>query len=94
MIKVFLRPAKKTINTFLQKLSRLYEQGADRVRIGKYIQRWCKWLNAGLSPGAQILMNYQTRTLKVQYHLLSNRLGYLLIYGRPPSSPDSTSFTT
>lgn len=51
--KVLLRPAKKTINNFLQKISRLYEQGADRVRIGKYIQQWCKWRNAGLGLWGQ-----------------------------------------
>jgi hypothetical protein len=62
--KVLLRAAKKTINNLFNKISRLYEQGADCLRIGKYIQQWCKWLNAGLGPEAQNFMYYQTVTLK------------------------------
>lgn len=29
-------------------VSRLYEQGADAGRIGIYLQRWARWLWAGL----------------------------------------------
>ena len=29
-------------------MSRLYEQGADSVRIGKYVRNWRKWVRAGV----------------------------------------------
>jgi hypothetical protein len=30
------------------KVSRLYEQGAGMNRIGTYVQRWRRWVRAGL----------------------------------------------
>jgi hypothetical protein len=33
------------INTLI---ARLYEQGADKDRIGQYVKRWNKWATAGL----------------------------------------------
>ncbi len=40
--------AKKTIENFKERIARLYEQGADSVRIGQYVRRWFKWLTSGL----------------------------------------------
>ena len=48
--QVRLVPAQKTVNNFLAKCARLYEQGADADRIGRYRQHWHRWCRAGL-PG-------------------------------------------
>ena len=45
---VFIKIFRKTIDNFLQKISRLYELCADLVRIGNYIQRWCRWRDGGI----------------------------------------------
>jgi hypothetical protein len=29
-------------------MNRLYEQGADAVRIGDYVRRWRQWVRSGL----------------------------------------------
>ena len=42
-----LKPARKTVKKFAERLCQLYEQGADACRIGQYIRHWWKWLNAG-----------------------------------------------
>jgi hypothetical protein len=46
----FLKPgilsvAKKTIKLFKQRISRLYEQGADINRIRDYVKKWLQWVN-------------------------------------------------
>ncbi len=40
---------------FTQRISPLYEQGAevgsvraDEARIGEYVRRWCRWVSAGV----------------------------------------------
>ena len=38
--QVRLVPAQKTVNNYLAKCARLYEQGADADRIGRYRQHW------------------------------------------------------
>jgi hypothetical protein len=35
-----LSVAEKTIENFISRAVRLYEQGADTVRIGQYVMRW------------------------------------------------------
>ncbi len=45
---VVLEPAQKTLDNFFERLSRLYEQGADLRRAGEYVGRWWKWLLAGI----------------------------------------------
>lgn len=40
--------ARKTIEWFVARVTRLYEQGADAVRIGEYVRRWWRWVRAGL----------------------------------------------
>ena len=32
----------------VERTTRLYEQGADQVRIGDYVRRWCVWVRNGL----------------------------------------------
>jgi hypothetical protein len=43
--------ARVTGERFVERVTQLYEQGADKVRIGQYIRRWCRWLTSG-SHGA------------------------------------------
>ncbi len=38
-----LTVADNTIERFIERISRLYEQGADSVRIGQYVRRWVGW---------------------------------------------------
>ena len=40
--------AKKTVDRMVAKVSRLYEQGADRVRIEAYLRRWWQWVRTGV----------------------------------------------
>jgi len=42
-----LSVAGKTIERFKERIARLYEQGADSVRIGQYVLRWTTWEIAG-----------------------------------------------
>ena len=40
--------ARQTVERFVERATRLYEQGADIERIGEYVRRWITWVNAGL----------------------------------------------
>ena len=40
--------ARKTVERMLVKVSRLYEQGADVVRIEAYLKRWWLWVRSGV----------------------------------------------
>lgn len=40
--------AEPTRQRFVERVHQLYEQGADQVRIGKYVRRWLGWVNSGL----------------------------------------------
>ena len=41
--------ATRTIQNFRERITRLYERGADDVRIGLYARRWSLWVRAGVS---------------------------------------------
>jgi hypothetical protein len=48
----FIKPGRlsvslKTIKNFAERIARLYEQGADSVRIGQYVLKWVQWVRAG-----------------------------------------------
>ena len=45
---VVLTVAASTVYRFRQRRARLYEQGAERVRIGQYVLRWLRWLKGGI----------------------------------------------
>ena len=45
--------AAKTIERFAERLTRLYEQGADAVRIGSYVRHWRQWVTGGLGARKQ-----------------------------------------
>jgi hypothetical protein len=36
--------AKKTLERFVERVTRLYEQGADSARIADYVRRWRVWV--------------------------------------------------
>jgi hypothetical protein len=49
----FIKPGKlsvslKTIKNFVERIARLYEQGADINRIGQYVLKWLQWSRAGI----------------------------------------------
>ena len=43
-----LRVARKTVERMVDKVSRLYEQGADELRIEAYLKRWWQWVRSGV----------------------------------------------
>lgn len=46
------RIARKTVEKFAERAIRLYEQGADEVRIGAYVRRWRQWATTCLGQSA------------------------------------------
>ena len=40
--------ARKTVERMINKVARLYEQGADEVRIETYLKRWWQWVRTGV----------------------------------------------
>jgi len=40
--------APKTLANFLERITQLYEQGADVRRIGQYVRNWWRWVNTGV----------------------------------------------
>jgi hypothetical protein len=43
-----LEVASKTIENYVARIARLYEQGASLERIGTYIRNWWRWANSGV----------------------------------------------
>jgi len=41
-------PAPKTMDRFLTKVARLYEQQAEPERLGRYLKNWLKWVKTGV----------------------------------------------
>ncbi len=40
--------APKTVERFVERVSRLYEQGADFAHIGEYVRHWWRWVRSGV----------------------------------------------
>ena len=40
--------APKTLANFLERMTQLYEQGADVKRIRQYVRNWWRWVNTGV----------------------------------------------
>jgi RNA-directed DNA polymerase len=40
--------APRTMERFAERMTRLYEQGADANRIGAYARHWWRWVQAGV----------------------------------------------
>ncbi len=38
-----------TVERMVERVSRLYEQGATASRIGEYARRWWRWVRSGVS---------------------------------------------
>jgi RNA-directed DNA polymerase len=51
-----LSVARQTVRRCVERVHRLYEQGADAVRIGGYVRRWCTWVMSGLSSSGDRLL--------------------------------------
>ncbi len=62
--------AWRTLSNHLEKVARLYEQGADAERIGQYIKGWWQWVRAGGDLLGTFGMN-----IKMYWHHLVKRLG-------------------
>ena len=43
-----LEVAPQAIDRCVQRVSQLYEQGVDLIRIGTYVGRWLRWVRSGL----------------------------------------------
>jgi RNA-directed DNA polymerase len=43
------RPA---LRRFAERITRLYEQGTDNIRVGQYVRRWWGWVRAGVPNSA------------------------------------------
>ncbi len=43
-----VRVAEGTVGRFVERASRLYEQGAEVDRIGEYVRRWLAWVRGGI----------------------------------------------
>ena len=41
--------APKTVAGLVERMNRLYERGADSLRIGQYVRRWMRWVRSGLA---------------------------------------------
>ena len=59
----FIKVAVDTIKRFTQRITQLYEQGADIDRIGEYMRHWCRWVRSGLGGcgnivDKEVIMNY------------------------------------
>ncbi len=53
LIAYLLKPvsimvAANTLTKFVLRISPLYEQGADKGHIGKYVIHWCRWVRWGV----------------------------------------------
>ncbi len=55
--------AAKTIGNFVERICQLYEQGADRVRIGQYVRRWWIWVRSGLRENVTWVVGPRTAIL-------------------------------
>ncbi len=43
-----LKVSRGTFERFTERISLLYEQGADYLRIGEYVKHWLKWVRTGM----------------------------------------------
>ena len=47
--------APQTIERFVERMTRLYEQGVGAIRIGEYVRLWWRWVRAGVRLGVEVL---------------------------------------
>jgi hypothetical protein len=75
----FLQPKKlevalSTLKRFGNRITLLYEQGADYVRIEKYVWHWLKWVRSEI--GGAVMMRANELIIHLEYVLRT-----LLCYG-------------
>ena len=75
-----LAPARQTLQNFLQRIARLYEQGADSVRIGQYVRNWLVWLRSGLT-GVDTLRLLDSVWMCFGLDLLGTKSSHLFAFG-------------
>ena len=59
-----LSVADKTIERFKERISRLYEQGANINRIGQYVLKWVQWTCSGIPELHKINILAAPETIK------------------------------
>ena len=52
-----LEVAPRAVERCVERVSRLYEQGADLIRIETYVRRWQRWARSGLRSLGEELAN-------------------------------------
>ena len=57
--------ARKTVERMVEKMTRLYEQGAPSERIEAYVQRWWGWVKGGF--GATFLEGYNLSRIPLSF---------------------------
>jgi len=45
--------ATQTVKRCVERMNRLYEQGASPARIGEYVRRWQRWVRSGLGARSE-----------------------------------------
>ncbi len=50
-----LMVSRPAFQKLAERISRLYEQGADDLRVGQYARRWIQWAGAGLGKTLDLL---------------------------------------
>ncbi len=66
-----LRVSRGTFERFTERISRLYEQGADYLRIEEYVKHWFKWVRTGIDKKDWV--GASTVNRKRQYSLLNGK---------------------
>jgi hypothetical protein len=70
--------AKQTPARCVERMNRLYEQGADAVRIGDYVRRWWWWVWSGVAQWKEP----SARDSSLVSHLRLDRVIYELRFRR------------
>ncbi|NEP26260.1 MAG: hypothetical protein F6K49_31130 [Moorea sp. SIO3I6] len=71
--------AKKTVERMVDKVFRLYEQGADEMRIETYLNHWWRWVRSGVDGVSLVgfgLVVFITLTLNTTEAYAFGRVGW------------------
>jgi len=75
-----LDAAPQTIEKCVERVSQLYEQGADMIHIGAYVRRWQRWARSGLRDSGEGLAWHVLRlTLRAVVALLLRFVPWLAL---------------
>jgi hypothetical protein len=62
--------AEKTLNNFVERAIRLYEQGPGKpsgsTRLGRYVKRWVRWAGSGLPSDYAAYKRYRQLAIRFQ----------------------------